>query len=331
MNHQQFKEWLNLLAYGELEGRENDLLRDHLAQCAECRAELEQVKRLHRVMDNHAVAVSDRLLSEARQELRSALRVEKSTPAPAGRVISWVPSFKQVLAYAAVLALGLIGGYLLFLKTNHTGDVAKGNANPKKNQDIINVNEGPDRKSNQDLMPFPLKGDVQISNVKIVDSNPGDGNVRFTFEATKQMDIEGKMTDPNIQQMLTYALVKEQNAGVRLRAVNAINATTPAALDPAVRTALITAMKTDKNDGVRKEALATLMKAPMDDEIQTAVMFVLQHDANAALRIEAIKGLQSNKTQDKEMINVLRDRMKSDDNSYIRQTATRMLEEVHQQ
>ena len=78
-----------------------------------------------------------------------------------------------------------------------------------------------------------------------------------------------------------------------------------------------------------RAALATLQKYPFDDEIQSAMICVLQNDPNPAIRIEAIKSLEGQKAEGQEFINALRDTMQSDNNSYIRQRAKAVLEEVH--
>ena len=56
-----------------------------------------------------------------------------------------------------------------------------------------------------------------------------------------------------------------------------------------MKAALLASVQTDKNDAVRRAALATLQKYPFDDQIQAAMLRVLQNDSNPALRIEAIK------------------------------------------
>ncbi|HEY7162541.1 MAG TPA: HEAT repeat domain-containing protein, partial [Acidobacteriota bacterium] len=143
--------------------------------------------------------------------------------------------------------------------------------------------------------------------------------------------VKGNVNDERIQYLLTYALEREQNPGVRLRAVNTIGANKKASADPEIKKALISALKSDGNDGVRKEAMAVLKTYPFDSDIRNAFVYVLQRDANAALRIDAIKSLEENKIQDKELLTVLKEKSESDDNSYIRRRATNILQEVSQQ
>jgi HEAT repeat protein len=309
MNHQQWKEWLNLMAYEELDAERKRLTEEHMKDCVSCREEWDQLKRLHRVMDDHAVQVpTERLLNEARQELRAALRYERNRPTASSRVremfSSFVPSFRTAMGLAAMLVVGLFVGYMTA---------------PKKHILVPQISEA------------QVDSNLDISNIRFVDADPHDGQIEFAYDAVKPMRVKGSVNDAKIQQLLTYALEREQNPGVRLRAVNTVAANKKVCADPKVKDALISTLKQDSNDGVRKEAMTVLKTLPFDQEIQDAFVYVLQRDANPALRIEAIKSLEDKKIQDQETLTVLKEKSESDDNSYIRRRATNILQEVSQQ
>jgi len=324
MNHQQWKEWVNLLAYEELDTERKRLTEDHLNGCQTCREELDQLKRLHRVMDNHAVQIpTESLLNEARQELRAALRMERNKKTTSSRMREWfsqlIPTPQVAMGFAAMLAIGLFAGYAFFkTQTPSTSPIA---TVTKEKPFSTNV-------AFKELIAQP---DIEVSNIRFIDADPSDGEVEFAYDAYRPMRFKGPVNDPNIQEMLTYALLSEQNDGVRLRAVNTIGAHKQATADPAVKEALITALKSDSNDAVRKEAMAVLKTFEFDREIQEAFLYVLERDANAALRIDAIKSLEGQKIQDKQILNILREKSESDDNSYIRRRAKDYLKEVSQQ
>lgn len=307
MNHQQWKEWLNLMAYEELDAERKRLTEEHMKDCVSCREEWDQLKRLHRVMDDHAVQVpTEHLLNEARAELRAALRYERNRPTASSRVrdlfSSFVPSFRVGMSFAAMLAIGLFAGYMFA---------------PVKRILV----QG----------PAPEMATTDISNIRFLDEDPKDGQIEFAYDAVKPMRVKGNINDQRIQQLLTYALEREQNPGVRLRAVNTISANKQATVDPEIKKALITALKSDANDGVRKEAMAVLKTFPFDSDIQNTFVYVLQRDANPSLRIDAIKTIEEKKIQDQQVMTVLKEKSESDDNSYIRGRATKILQEVSQQ
>ena len=311
MNHQQWKEWVNLLAYEELDAEKKRLTEEHIKDCASCREEWDQLKRLHRVMDDHAVQIpTDRLLNEARQELRAALRYERNRPTASSHVRDlfsrFIPSFRVGMSFAAMLVVGLFAGYIMAPRTRIELPV-------------------------QGEAPVVATSNTDISNIRLIDADPSDGQVEFVYDAVRPMRVKGSVNDKQIQALLTTALTREQNAGLRLQVVNTIGANKKASANPEVKAALITALKSDGNDGVRKEAMAVLKTFPFDSDIQSAFVYVLQRDANPALRIDAIKSLEEQKIQDPEMLTILKEKSESDDNSYIRRRATNILQEVSQQ
>ncbi len=309
MNHQQWKEWVNLMAYEELDAERKRLTEEHIKDCASCREDWDQLKRLHRVMDDHAVQVpTEHLLNEARQELRAALRYERNKPTASSHVRNlfsrFVPSLRVGMSFAAMLVVGLFVGRMMA---------------PTKTI-LVQPETAAVDTSNLD-----------ISNIRFIDADPSDGQIEFAYDAVKPMRVKGNVNSKEIQDLLTYALMREQNPGVRLRAVNTLGANRKVGADPEVKAALIEALKSDGNDAVRKEAMTVLKTFPFDSDIQTAFVYVLQRDANPALRIDAIKSLEDKKIQNPELLTVLKEKSESDDNSYIRRRATNILQEVSQQ
>jgi hypothetical protein len=305
MNHQEYRERILLMLYDELSEQERRETEEHLRECAACRSDLEQFKAMHRSVDAAAPSdVPDELLREARQDLRGALRTERSRqPGVARRAVSWihpwVPDYRIAVGLAAALAVGVFSGYLMF--------AGHGTVIPNETPRGGGVDGGP----------------VEISNVRFLDADTtGDGQIEFAFDAVRPMRVRGRVDDPRITEILTHALLREQNPGVRLRAVNTVRNTKP---EPDIEEALITSLKFDDNAGVRKEALSVLQRYPYNKEVRDAFLYVLQYDTNPALRIEAIKSLElKNATDDQDVRSVL-DKMQSDDNNYIRRAAETLL------
>jgi hypothetical protein len=74
-----------------------------------------------------------------------------------------------------------------------------------------------------------------------------------------------------------------------------------------------------------------LLGFPFDEEIKQAFLHVLMRDKNPALRIAAINSLDSARVEgqprDKDLLEVLKERMQSDENNYIRIRAKAVLKE----
>jgi hypothetical protein len=111
--------------------------------------------------------------------------------------------------------------------------------------------------------------------VRFVNSNPNTGEVEFSFDAVKPVYMKGSVNDPDVQKILAYALLNEQNPGVRLRSVDVIGSEhlKSTGSEVEIKWALIAALKSDDNPGVRKEALAVPEKFPFDDVVTSRNIF----------------------------------------------------------
>ena len=318
-SHAKWEEWLELSQYGELSDADQQALDSHLENCDRCQAFRVQLDRFRMVMEQAAPASPGETdLLDARANLWSNLtlgRPEHRLPRGwlsrfvdglQGLAISVFPQYRTVLAGALLLFVGLVGGYYLAFQ----GDRTLGFAAPGMDQTDLLTND-----------------DVAISNVRFVDSDVTDGTLGIRFEAVRPVQIMGPVEDPEIQRVLTFAVLNEQNPGVRLRAVNAVSASERLHSDHEIRDALVTALKTDSNAGVRGEAFNALSRYPFDEEIRDAMIHTLVFDENPALRINAINRLQDQvpASFDEQLESVLRTRMVLDDNAYIRTKARTVL------
>jgi HEAT repeat protein len=158
-----------------------------------------------------------------------------------------------------------------------------------------------------------------------------DGEIEFTFDVVRPVRLKGNINDSQIQKVLAHALVNSQNPGVRLRTVNALSGQQQPLQTEELRAALLEAITSDANPAVRKEALTLLQKLPFDEEVKKAILHVLQNDQNSGVRIAAMMVLDQFKAQailkDQEVLNVLREKMETDENNYIRLIARNFLEE----
>lgn len=312
MRHQKFKEWIPLLAYDELDEDERYLLDQHLTVCAECREQLDEIKEIQQAAGSRSEP-SDTLLQQARRELRIGLRERQAERH--GWLGSWkwswlVPSLRTAVAGVVCLALGLTIGHFVYQQ-------------PPTGDDLIT-------KPVARVLPAS-PGNISIGNIRFINADTADGTVEFTFEETAPVHLKGSVNDPRIQEVLSEALVDAQNPGVRLRAVSAFNTDQLKQPDADVKRALITALKMDENNGVRKQALAALQNFPYDNEIRDALLFVLNNDSNPAMRIAAIDAIRTERYRDPEVLRVLKEKMQTDGNEYIRYRSRAVLEEANQQ
>lgn len=320
MNHKKYKEWIQLFLYEELGQEEKDELLSHLKSCNECSVELEKQKRFYSSINKLPLPEADTgLLSEARREFNSALKVEKIKRSSfsfskidfTGFFFS---PFRIAFSGAAVLIVGILVGYLLFNeRSERNGVIAE--------QSVV------ERQDNLSL----LEDKTQITNLRFIDQDASDGEIEFTVDAIKPIHIKGKISDPKIQNILTYSMLYEQNPGVRLNAINLIGANIDTKKDDEIKTALVTVAKYDTNMGVRREALKLLRSFPFDNEIREGLLYILLNDENSAMRIEAITSLkeitEKGNNLNEEEVSAFRENLKKEENNYVKFQIRKVLQE----
>jgi hypothetical protein len=318
MKHNEYKQLLQLSLFGELKSEEQLKLKEHLLTCEECRAELEDQKNLLELISGkQKVNVYEKVLSAARYQLRGALRAEKSDSRYLGNILESINQFftsplKFAVVSLTMLLLGVLIGSLFFSKSS----LSKYAEQKVSNNQFTSLHEN-----------------LSITNLRFIDSDAADGEVEFTFEASKPVRLKGKVNDPQIQSVLTYAMLNEQNPGSRLNSINAMDTEVPFQYDQEVKNALITVLMTDQNPGVRREALKLISKFPYDETLKQTLLYVITNDTVSGLRIEALnslievggKGYKLNQDE----VNLFRQKVQQDDNPYIKLRSKTILQEYN--
>lgn len=309
MNHNEFKELIPFYLYEELDLEKKKLFEDHIKFCKDCASELESYKFLFAdISEDSKSSIDPNLLSEARLELRGFLRAQQNKVSFSTNIKDYFSSFfyKPVgLAVSgfSLLLIGLFIGYLVF--------------NSPMIENIKTDSTKPDP--------------IRIQNINFIDSDPSDGEVEFTFETVQSDRMKGNVNDTELQKILTYAVLNEQNPGTRLNSINVINANQIQKPDDEIKNTLIAVAKFDNNPGVRREALKSLNKLPADEEIKNTLIYVLLNDTSAGIRIEAINGLldvsKTGISLNQKDLTSLRDKIQIDDNNYIRYQAKNIIKE----
>jgi hypothetical protein len=321
MKHKQFEEWLQLSLYQELNQQEQVLLDDHLTICEQCRSNLDELKKLHSTLAHRqSVTVQESLIQDARRNLRLRIHAEsiqKSLWSKMKELLDEIlaPPVQAALGGIAMIAIGILVGYFVF-KAPSENSLALKQASAME------------------------AGESQIKNIRFLDRDSQSGDVEFTFETITPVRIRGNVNDEHVQKVLARALVSDQNAGTRLRAVNMIGTQTEqrhdrvAGFDTEVKSALVSALLHDRNLGVRKEALNVLRNYLPDPAVVRAFLQVLANEKNTGLKIAAINSLDlsqyENQPVNREILEMFKNKAQSDDNNYIRIKAKTALQEVQQ-
>jgi len=318
MKHNEYKQLLQLSLYGELKSEEQLILKEHLQSCEECRTELEDQKNLLELISGKKkLNVDEKVLSAARYQLRGALRSEHSNKKFIEPLVFSITQFfttplKFAVVGATMLLFGILIGSLLFSESSGE-ELTMQNGNENR---FASLNEN-----------------INISNLRFIDSDATDGEVEFTFQASRPVRLKGKVNDPQIQSVLTYAMLNEQNPGSRLNSINAMDTKQIVEDDPEVKNALVTVVMTDKNPGVRREAMKLMSKFPYDDNIKQALLYVITNDTVSGLRIEALNSIieagDKGYKLDNSELNLFRSTIQKDENPYIKLRSKIILQEYN--
>jgi hypothetical protein len=278
---------------------EEERVDSHLDVCAECRAAFEREKVLQAAMDAVEVRPSPALLNRCREDLSELLSSARRADSKPGWWEQFASSFKinwlRPAGAMALLAIGFFGAKMTpMLNFGNSGD-------------------------------FQSMGLVGDSRVRNVEPQP-DGSVRIVLDETRQRSISGTLNDQNIRALLVAA-AKDPSDDPGLRA-ETVEILVPGAGSSDVREALVFALANDQNAGVRLKAMDGLKAYAHDPAVQGALAQVLLRDANAGMRTQAIDLLTTGPATDldRRVVGAMQELMGREDNTYVRERCQRMLE-----
>jgi hypothetical protein len=320
MNCELAHERIVLAAYGELPDDATHELERHLAICAPCGQEREQMRALKLLSDAYPVEEPS-----ANLVARSRIRLEEALDAlPPTR---WFERLLQKLRnnaaslqaapIAASLLLvigggvGSLGGY--YVAQNHAArsseSAAASNVPPK----IEDQSEG------------------EIANISSIERQPNSEVIHVRFNELVPREINGSLDSPNIRRLLMLASENATSPGIRDDSVGLLASECRAGHEcqaAGIREALMVSLRYDRNSGVREKALEGLQPYVVEDvNVRDAVLEALLNDSDPRIRTEAI-GILEPVEADTTVRQVLRSVASSDRNPRIRLVSRQVLSRV---
>ena len=295
---EQVRENLSLMLYGELPFTDEEAVQSHLATCADCRAAWVSEQRWHDELTVSTLEPPAGLLVQCRQQLRAVL---PETPVR-GRVANWFSNWNWSLTAKPALGLALVAlGYFgaRFPPLTGTG-----------------TGTGTGTSAGATLS-------AGAARVRYVEADPA-GNVRIVVDETRPRIVTGRADDPEVQRWLLAATRDAGDPGLRAETVALLQGGA-GVLD--VRRALVAALESDPNAGVRLKAIEGLRRHAAEPDTRQALMRVLNADDNPGIRTQAIDLLTegSPRALDAQMVGMLQQLMRREENVYIRQRCEKAL------
>jgi hypothetical protein len=164
---------------------------------------------------------------------------------------------------------------------------------------------------------------ADVAGISLVPAgDDGLPRVQLQLKSQQPMTVEGTVDDDAVKGALLSVLSSGDRAcpDVRLDAVECLSSRRN---DPEVRSALCRAVHSDHNAAVRLKALEALDGAGSQEIVRQTLLDALVRDQNPGVRIEAINALREMAAKgqmdsDGHTLDVLRERMRKDPNTYIR-------------
>jgi len=315
-------------AYGELPDDQAHELDRHLAECAGCRQEREQLLAMKVLADAlPVVEPGPNLVARSRLRLDEALDalpamhwyervVQRLMNSVAG--LQAAPLAACLLLVAGLGAGGLGGFEFAQNRTAHAALAAPALATAKA--------------------PAPAQATAapqpEIANVASISGivrQPGTEMVEVSYNQLVPRKINGSLDDPEIRQLLMLATENSSSAGVRDDSVGLLAAECRAGHScqgAGIRDALMVALRYDRNAAVREKALEGLEPyVSQDVRVRNAVLEALLNDSDPRIRTESINLLEPVEA-DTSVRQVLYSVSTSDDNPQIRNTSRQVLSRV---
>ena len=274
-------EHMVLASYGELPAEQAIVLERHLTDCEGCRAEMAALGSMMQAMELRPVPeVSPNFLAQSRVRLDEALDeipAHGFTARLRFNFFRWVWNIQSAPALATLLVgCGfLAGNYTHRYQVEHAPKVPG----------VVSITD-------------PTRG--QIANVSGIVETADPEVVQVLFNRVVPESVEGSLNDPEIRKLLLMGTQAEVMSSVRKDAVGALvhecraGHACPADADgKGIRAALLTAVRSDKDAGVRMKALEGLQPyVGQDRRVRDALLVALLHDPSAQVRRTAVELLE---------------------------------------
>ena len=311
-------------AYGELGEEQARELEQHLAGCAECDKEREQLLALKALAEANPVVEP-----EANLVTRSRLKLEEALDAlPPWR---WYERMGQQLRnnFVSMQAAPVAAGLLLVVGA--CAGVLGGNelaVNRARHEAAVQAMQTQSQPAPAAVSTAP----AEIANISSIVREPNSHRVEVRYNQMVPQQIEGSLDDPAIRQSLMLASENSATTGVRDDSVRLMAAECKAGHGcqkaAGIRNALMVALRYDKNADVREKALEGLEPYVAEDtRVRDAVLEALMNDGDARIRTTAINILTPVEA-DTSVRQVLHSVANTDRNPYIRNVSRQVLNSV---
>ena len=184
----------------------------------------------------------------------------------------WLPA-RPVLAWSTALLLGILVGRFLLTAPGLAG------------QPLADENT---RLSQRELAQLIRSGQIEAIDVDLRDDP--DNPVELNLTTGREMKLTGSTEREDILAALEYVLVKDPNPGQRLQSARLLGSASQLQNKKTALMALVSALLTDENAGVRLSVVQNLKGIP-SPLIKDALIKTVLEDDSEGVRLAAVENL----------------------------------------
>jgi len=245
-----------LLLTESLDPAQRELTHQHIESCAECTDEWNAYRDTWRMMEDlPEVEVPARVKARF---LAAAGLGGVAGSQPADNVIPFQkkPAFKWIAQAAAVILLAG-GGYFAGRETTPRFQqrATIDSVTPVKPFAIAET-----RVVDADALSPDIEGRPNITKVQFLDSDASDNQIGLSFDITSRWTVTGNPKEKSMVRLLSYMLENESAISPRSTTLDLVRQaySNPANADPEIAGALAKVLRNDEHAGVRIRAVDTL-------------------------------------------------------------------------
>ena len=346
-----------LYACDELDAASRAQVDAHLGGCSACSDAVSREVRLQQAISSleqpaDSLDRSGLLLAQCRSELAESLDDKEAranrTANSWTRIFSpasWWGALRYTLIYhpAMSMAVLVVAGFLAGVAGQRLPLAPVPVAATHSTTTTASVNPAASAAASAPPSGSARVTDEQLRRVDnahvawVTPSGSRNPTVQVQLMSPTPMDIVGAPDDADVQRALTFLLQNGQrfNPDVRLDSLDVLRMN---AGDPDVRRTLCAVARLDRNPSVRIKAFQALQGFEEDPAVREALLDALEIDSNSGVRVAAIRllrtALQSEAESgasngiDAQTLDVLRDRLRNDPDSTVRQQSSSALHEL---
>jgi len=258
---------------GELAPEDLARIREHCAECADCRELAALHGLLSRAGEEIPVPDADEFQAMRAQVLREVRRPRARRVAwELGRDLVRLARLHPVAVPALVvllLAVALLAGRWSAAPATLDDELLQRavRSQAARSAGLDGFWDAPLSLANVDVRPAP------------------DGRLDLSFDVCQHVEMAADRRSPVVREVLLHAILEPSNLGARLEAMDL----TAEVADPALREALIVTLHQDPALAVRLEALRVLARHPFDADVRDALLTTLRRDESVQMRLSALE------------------------------------------